>query len=370
MQPSSSKPRFVFGFLVRVGMLLASPRRALAAIQVRKFGGVGDALAVLVLGVLCGRMAELVRAVLMVRESSAGTLQEILAIFGANLRPALFMALAAGVGITALAGRGRRDPGLDIELGAACTIPFLLLSGLLEWASGPALRSLAAGKPGTVLSALSIAWVLVIFVVAVRLARQRPMEGTGEDVRTQPGSPGPTRRDRWSAAVLGCLLAGVLTVNVVWLSYNPDAVAPIGRGVVAPDFDLPRVDGTPGTVSLHQLRGKVVLLDFWARWCPPCLAMIPTLHDIYVGRSSKDVEFLSINAEGSTADKEDVREFLQQHPAPYPGLFDDREVGGLYRVVSLPHLVIIGRDGVIRRVMVGQRRKTEVEAEIQRALEN
>jgi hypothetical protein len=82
------------------------------------------------------------------------------------------------------------------------------------------------------------------------------------------------------------------------------------------------------------------------------------------------VEFLGISAEGSMTDMQDIQAFLREHPAPYPNLFDDREVGGLYRVVSLPHLVVIGRDGVIRRVMLGQRRREDIDAAIQQALDN
>jgi thiol-disulfide isomerase/thioredoxin len=176
------------------------------------------------------------------------------------------------------------------------------------------------------------------------------------------------RRVRVAAMVVGGVLAGALAVNVVWLSRNRDAITPIGQGVLAPDFELPRIDGMPGRVSLHQLRGKVVLLDFWARWCPPCLALRPTLHDIYAARQEQGLEFLAISSEGSMVDRAEIEAFSRQNPTPYPSLLDDREVGGLYRVASLPHLVLIGRDGVIRRVMVGQRRKAELDAEIQRAL--
>jgi peroxiredoxin len=169
---------------------------------------------------------------------------------------------------------------------------------------------------------------------------------------------------------VGGVLAGALTLNVVWLSHNRDAIAPVGRGVRAPAFVLPRIDGTPGSVALHELRGKVVLLDFWARWCPPCIELAPTLHDLYRARHSQGVEFLAISSEGSMADQQEIQAFLREHPAPYPNLLDDREVGGLYRVVSLPHLVVIGRDGVIRRVMVGQRSRADIDVAIQQALDD
>ena len=97
------------GLLLRVGTLIVSPGRALADIQVWERGGVGDALVILLLGVLCFRLPVVARAVLMLREASlAGTLAQLLSIVGQDLRPAILIALPAAIATTVLAGRGRR----------------------------------------------------------------------------------------------------------------------------------------------------------------------------------------------------------------------------------------------------------------------
>jgi peroxiredoxin len=169
---------------------------------------------------------------------------------------------------------------------------------------------------------------------------------------------------RLAAGVLAAVLGSALVVNVVRIARHPEDLAPVAAGALAPDFTLSRVDGTPGTVTLSNLRAKIVVLDFWARWCPPCLAMLSALHALHAEWQPRGVEFLGINAEGSHTQREEIEEFLRGHRSPFPMLLDDRQVGGLYGVRSVPHLVVIGRDGRVGKVIVGQAGKAEVAAAI------
>jgi thiol-disulfide isomerase/thioredoxin len=157
-------------------------------------------------------------------------------------------------------------------------------------------------------------------------------------------------------------LALVLGVGLV---ANAAALAHQGRQ--APAFELPRIDGQPGTVALAKLRGKVVLLDFWATWCGPCVQMIPVLHQLYEELQPRGVEFVGINSDGPMSTPDEIKAFLRQHPAPYPVVLDDGEVGGRYQVVSLPHMVVLGRDGAVRRVFWGLTSHDELAQALTRA---
>jgi thiol-disulfide isomerase/thioredoxin len=144
-----------------------------------------------------------------------------------------------------------------------------------------------------------------------------------------------------------------LVINSAWSARHYDLLRPLGRSDQAPDFALGRIDGKGGQVRLSDLRGQVVLIDFWATWCPPCLAMMPTLHELYRDWHPRGAEFVGVDSDGPMATREELQAFLARNPFPYPVVLDDRNVGGAYGVSSIPHVVIVGRDGKVVRVFVG-----------------
>lgn len=112
--------------------------------------------------------------------------------------------------------------------------------------------------------------------------------------------------------------------------------------VAAPDFTLPALDG--GTVSLSNLRGKIVLVEFWATWCGPCRYSMPSLEKIYREYRDRGVVVLFVNQGESD---QQVRDWAgKRFTAPI--LLDARgQVGDLYQVTGIPRLLIIGSDGNI-----------------------
>jgi hypothetical protein len=81
--------------------------------------------------------------------------------------------------------------------------------------------------------------------------------------------------------------------------------------------------------------------------------MLPMLHELHREWQPRGVEFVGIDSDGAMVTRAEVQAFLARRPFPYPVVVDDQEVGGKYGVYSIPHLVIVGRDGKIRRVFVG-----------------
>lgn len=130
---------------------------------------------------------------------------------------------------------------------------------------------------------------------------------------------------------------------------SPGSVAK--EGFTAPDFNLGLLDG--GTVTLSELKGKVVLVNFWTSWCPPCRKEMPAIESVY--RSYKDLGLVVIGLNLTAQDSEQAAAlFAQEVGVTFPIALDlDNSVGNLYRVTALPTSFFIDRKGVIRSVIVG-----------------
>lgn len=138
---------------------------------------------------------------------------------------------------------------------------------------------------------------------------------------------------------------GGLAVNSALIESEVDAS-------VARKFELQLIGG--GTLKLSDLRGKVVMVDFWASWCPPCRVEVPALVKVY-GEfrefEGQPVEFVGVSLWDNVGDAE---VYLQQEGVVYPNGFDASGAIAIdYGVRGIPEKYFIGRDGVIAKKLSG-----------------
>jgi len=118
----------------------------------------------------------------------------------------------------------------------------------------------------------------------------------------------------------------------------------------APDFTLQTVEGQE--VTLSGLRGKVVLLDFWATWCGPCKESIPHLTQLYKNYQDKGFELIGMSLDKS-GEMEMVRRFVKSMDIPYPIIMTPEDVARNYKITGIPTTVLIDKEGKVREKIVG-----------------
>jgi thiol-disulfide isomerase/thioredoxin len=187
-----------------------------------------------------------------------------------------------------------------------------------------------------------------------------------------PSSDGTSDDEPASRDVVSWVLAGLIVALLAINLVNLLRPAPV-EGLVgepAPEFELARLK-TDETVSLADYRGKVVLLDFWASWCPPCRRQMPRLeqlrNDDEIG---DDFQLLSINTDETVegeARAAKVTSFLDKRGVTFETLLDDGSVARAYEVQSLPTLVIVGPEGMVHYAGTGLHTTDEMASLIREA---
>jgi peroxiredoxin len=127
------------------------------------------------------------------------------------------------------------------------------------------------------------------------------------------------------------------------------AVSASAPQTVAPDFTLPARSG--GQVRLEELKGQVVMINFWATWCGPCRQEMPLLEQIHAKYEPLGFTMLGVNVEPDSAEAE---KWLKGVPVSFPILFDrENAVSARFGVEAMPSSVLIDREGKVRHVHRG-----------------
>lgn len=159
---------------------------------------------------------------------------------------------------------------------------------------------------------------------------------------------------------LGGLFGGWLYKKVLHPSslVSQTPLKPLRVGESAPDFELHDLQGKSHTLS--SLKGKVILLNFWASWCPPCLSEMPALVLVHEKLKSDGFEILAVNLDET---QKPAERFSKKFKLPFPVLLDpDGKMAHHYLVYGLPYTVLIDRNGKIREKIFGEQVWHEGEA--------
>lgn len=140
------------------------------------------------------------------------------------------------------------------------------------------------------------------------------------------------RAERAAGGGLLAAAAALLLLNLGWVVTHCDRLRPLELGAPAPPFELRRAGGAP-PVRLGDLRGKVVLIDFWAEWCGPCKQTMPMLAELERAHGAEGLVVLSVNVDRDA-------------------LVDSR-TGQAYHADVIPHMMVVDRAGRLRAEHTG-----------------
>lgn len=123
-------------------------------------------------------------------------------------------------------------------------------------------------------------------------------------------------------------------------------------GNSAPDFTLQTIDGK--SFKLSDLRGKKVLLNFFATWCPPCNGEMPDLETFYRDNKNNNITVLAVNLTTSEQNTKNISNFISKYRLTFPVVLDKQgDISNVFQVINIPTSYFIDTKGVIQEKMVG-----------------
>ncbi|TWT27953.1 redoxin domain-containing protein [Planomicrobium sp. CPCC 101110] len=165
------------------------------------------------------------------------------------------------------------------------------------------------------------------------------------------------------AVMIGIAVAGAVKNNIeenksletlsvgtdVEFLATKDGLAP---GEVAPDFELTTLSGE--TAKLSDYKGKKVILNFWATWCPPCKAEMPLMQNYYDEAQGENVEVLAVNLTTQDRGVDKVKEFVEANNLTFPIPLDkEGDIGSVYQAVTIPTSYMIDTEGRVQNKHIG-----------------
>lgn len=335
-------------FTQRIGAAIVRPRAALALAGDRRHAGRSgsDLLLVIILVLLATQLRAFVAAgwLGVVVDVALGVRALVQVLTDALVVDLGFLAVGAAVIYIAMP---QREVGRAFDFACVAALPLLFV----DLAASVVVYAGELTVPRTVmwvLTATSYAWTALLIALAcmeVRRATPTPL-----------GDARLPRRAGWGAVAF--VIAGI-AVQGIWLARHADLVRPMTPGDPAPQFALPRITGKQqlgASYSLADARGKIVVLDFWATWCNPCLRAMPRLEQL--ARTHPDIVVLAINID----DPGEAWALFEERKYTMTLLAGDRATSDRYGVAAIPHTVVIDRSGNVRRVFRGG--TTDLEREV------
>jgi thiol-disulfide isomerase/thioredoxin len=181
--------------------------------------------------------------------------------------------------------------------------------------------------------------------------------------------PGPVQGSGRNPLAL--VVVAVIAAAMLYFGFHmarrsgSDAPSIVGKSTPAPDFTLEKLNG--GNLKLSDLRGKAVLLNFWATWCGPCKIETPWLVEMQNQYGNQGLQVVGVAMDDSG--KDEISKFANDMGVNYPVLLGKEAVGEEYGgVPALPESFFIGRDGKIVDRIIGLKGKAEIEDAIKKAL--